>query len=199
MKVLRCICLGLLVISAFACKNDSSTTKTTDTTDNELKVGHKRSAVITSYDCTLQNGFLMGVKLGMVVDSMEKRFPKGFIQDKVTRGKETIPVYQCVAANGEHITIFPELKEGKKRVKKIEYEGTLCRTDNGIGISSRLADLQKAYPDLRVRSVDSAGRVTMQQGLRGWCFIIGTEGLTYPVDITKVSPDVRVTTIAIQE
>ncbi|MBU6340447.1 MAG: hypothetical protein KGS48_03040 [Bacteroidetes bacterium] len=188
-------CMFLLVFGA--CKNDSNNSKTDENSD-ELKVGRKTTAVVTSYECTLQNGYLMGVKLGMEVDSLQKRFPKGFIQDKVTRGKETIPVYLCVAANGEHITLFPEMKEGKKVVKKIEYEGNLCRTDKGIGISSSFKDLQAAYDQLRVRSVDSAGRVTMQQGLRGWCFVLGTEGLTFPVDVSKISPDVRVTTISIQ-
>lgn len=190
--------VSIIVFALGACKNDPATPKTEDE-KGQFELGHRSKTKVTAYECTLSNGYLMGVNIGAEVDSLGKRFKKGFTEEKIVRGKETVSVYLCTASNGEQIRVFPETVKGVKRVKRVEYEGSLCRTDKGIGISSRLEDLLKAYPELTVRSVNSQGRVTLAQGLHGWHFVLGTEGITQPVDVSKLSPDARVITIAINQ
>lgn len=190
------ILVGFAVFALGACKNDPASPKEVDE-NGKLEVGRKTKGKVTAYECTLSNGYLMGVKIGTAVDSLEKRFKRGFTLEKVVQGKETISFYKCVAANGEHVNVFPEMKNGKKLVKRVEYEGSLCRTDLGIGISSRLEDLLKAYPDAKIMRVKD-GRVTLAQGMHGWKFVLGTEGVTAKVDLSKLSPDTRVVTIAIE-
>jgi hypothetical protein len=192
------ILVGIVAIALGACKNDPVAQKGEDG-KGEFELGHKSTTRVTAYECTLQNGYLMGVNIGAEVDSLGKRFKKGFALESLKNGSETTPYYNCKTANGEGIRIFFDVDKGKKLAKRVEYEGSLCRTDKGIGISSRLEDLLKAYPELKVKTVDKAGRVTLSQGLHGWNFVLGTEGLKAPVDLSKLNPDTRVTTISISK
>jgi hypothetical protein len=183
---------ALAVMLAAACKNDSSTNDKGEFKD--AKPGASGKSV--EYSCTLQRGYLMGVKLGMNVDTLAKKLKGGLTMEKIKTGEGEFETYIFKAANLETIRIYPMEKDGQKRVHMVEYAGPLCKTEKGAGVSMTLGELRKIYPELTVHGSEVEGR-TIATG-EGWSFLLGTQVFTYGVDIDKMNQDIRVTAIVLQ-
>jgi hypothetical protein len=178
------ICAFLMIAS---CKNDAPAAE-------EGKSSGKKSG---EYQCLLQNGYLLGVKVGDTIEAIEARFKKGLTNEKYQTGDGTFDIIVYKAPNRESIRIFPMEKGGKQVVHRVEYPGSLCKTDKGIGVSSTLADLQKAYPSLQVHGSEIEGQLTANA--ESWVFMLGGgNSFTYEVDIKTLSPDLRVTALVLQ-
>jgi len=183
---------ALALLMAGACKNDAPSSE-----KGEFKDGKPgASAKSAGYSCTLQLGYLMGVQLGMNVDTLAKKLKGGLTMEKLKTDKGEIETYIFKAANLETIRIYPIEKGGQKRVKMVEYAGALCTTDKGASVAMTLGDLRKIYPELTVHGSEGEGR-TIATG-EGWNFLLGTKVFTYGVDIDKMNQDIRVTAIVLQ-
>ncbi|MEI6408501.1 MAG: hypothetical protein WCR52_03915 [Bacteroidota bacterium] len=182
----------LALLMAGACKNDTASGE-----QGEFKNGKPgASAKSAVYSCTLQSGYLMGVKLGMNVDTLAKKLKGGLTMEKLKTAKGEVETYIFQAANLESIRIYPIEKDGQKRVHVVEYAGSLCTTEKGAGVAMTLGDLRKLYPELAVHGSEEDGR-TIATG-EGWKFLLGTQVFTYGVDIDKMNQDIRVTAIVLQ-
>lgn len=181
----------LALLIAGACKNDSTETGNAGVKD----VRQGASGKSLEYSCTLQRGYLMGVKLGQNIDTLAHKTKGGLAVKKLKTAKGESEIYIFKAANLDSIRIYPEVKDGIKKVRMVEYDGTLCKTDQGAAVAMTLGDLRKLYPELAVHGSDE-GRTIASAG--GWNFLLGTEVFTYGVDINKMNQDIRVTAIVLQ-
>lgn len=182
----------MALMIAGACKNDAPGSDKGEFKDG--KVGASGKSL--EYGCTLQRGYLMGVKLGMNVDTLTKKLKGGLTMEKIKTGEGEFETYLFKAANLETIRIYPIVKDSKKRVHMVEYAGSLCKTEEGATVSMTLGDLRKIYPELTVHGSEVEGRTIATAN--GWNFLLGTQVFTYGVDIDKMNQDIRVTAIVLQ-
>jgi hypothetical protein len=180
----------LSVLTILSCKNDPASTQAAE----EGVSSGKKSG---EYQCTLQKGILLGVKVGETIEAVRDRFKKGITDEKLKTGEGDFDIVVYKAPSGEMIHIFPMEKNGKQVVHRVEYMGNLCKTDKGIGVSSTLSDLRKAYPALVVKGSEIEGQITASA--EGWYFTIGgAQSYSENVDPATLNQDLRVSAIVLQ-
>jgi hypothetical protein len=185
--------LTSLLLLSTACKPDEAKTAPAEDEFKNARKGIKKQGY---YECTLSNGYLMGVQIGVNIDSLSKKTGKELLKEPISIEGKTTESYLLFAANFEKVRIFTTKFENQNIVSRVEYDGTLCKTNRKIGLSSTYSDLKTAYPELIMHSVSKDGKVAVFAD--GWIFVIGTTKATKETTIDKIDPNARVTTIALQ-
>jgi hypothetical protein len=186
--------LSTVAVLAFvffsACKNEAPTSTST------AKDPTRGSAETMGSQCTLSRESLLGFQIGDTIDVKVKKYKFKLTPEKYKTGDGEFDIYTYKTPSGEILRIFPLKKGGVEKVHLLEYTGAMCQTSKGVGVSSTLSALLKAYPDLEVHGSEVEGR-TMAKGGE-WYFLLGTNVFTPNVDIKTLNQDIRVTAVVLQ-
>jgi len=186
--------LSLTLFAALLFANCQNNTDTTQAPDEKIR--GRGSSEDKGPQCVLSKDNLLGIRIGDTLEVIGKRSKPALIPDKVKNGEGEFQTYLFTATNKEKVRIYPIEKGGKQIVHLLEYSGAGCQTEKGVGVSSTLAALRQAYPDLTVHGSEIEGRTTATGG--GWRFLMGDQHFTVDVDINSLNPDIRVTAILMQ-
>jgi hypothetical protein len=148
------IIIGLSIIGLFAaCKNSADPAET---------------AATSGYSgCVLPKNGVENVQLGQPI-------PKGLGRIKIQSAEGEFTIYQVKRPDGQGVLakVFPIQQEGDTTdiAHMIEYIGTDCKSDKGVGVGSSLGDVCKAYPGTKVFTSEIEGRTTANTG--EWSFLL---------------------------
>ena len=183
--------LTLLVISIFvSCRNDNTPPIPA------VKDPTHGSAQTMGSQCTLSSESLLGFQVGDSIQLKARKYKFNLNREKFKTSYGDFDVYVYKTPNEETLRIFPVMKNGAERVEHLEYTGAMCQTDKGVGVSSTLSALLKAYPQLEIHGSEKSGRAVARGG--EWYFLLGTKIYTTDVDIKSLNQDIRVIAVMLQ-
>jgi hypothetical protein len=152
----------------------------------------KRVGATIIKDCPIVAGAIKGVKLGDPMSVVKETYPVK-IQKKT--GEGSFDAYVMFKDNVNDVMIFPIKKGGKEVVNLVEYTGA-CETTQGVKVGSTLAELKKAYPDLKAFGSEIEGRTIAKGG--GYTFLLDAYESAYDLDLAKLKATVKVKAIVLQ-
>jgi hypothetical protein len=193
--------LCVVALITFACKSptDKQVETPTSATSTVAKVAEAATNAAANVQaeaakklCTVQPGEIMGVKLGDPMDEVKKTYSVKLPQKT---GEGTFDSYVKSKEGPNDVVIYPIKKNGKEVVHMVEYTGA-CIAGMDVKVGSTVADLRKAYPDLKAHGSEIEGRTIAMGG--GFTFLLDTYEAAYELDQKKLKPDVKIKAIVIQ-
>ncbi|MCC9166186.1 mechanosensitive ion channel protein MscS [Pontibacter harenae] len=126
----------------------------------------------------IQNNSVGNVKIGMPITQMREQVPAGLAIADTTLNLEGQPftAYVLHPKNQEKGILVEQLCEPDCRVWRITVKGEQYKTPSGLGVGSKFAEIQKAYPISSVTLAD-AGLVAVSEKA-GISFILENSQVT---------------------